>query len=145
MMVALLWAGAAVDAQSSGCTSVLISMAPCVSYVTGSSAAPSSSCCSQLANVVRSNPRCLCEVLDGGAASLGVSINKTIALQMPAACNVKTPPVSRCSGGGGDAPASAPAPGDGGPETGGAGGSSFSGGWNVVLLAVIMGMYCRRV
>ncbi|CAN1280079.1 Non-specific lipid transfer protein GPI-anchored 5 [Linum perenne] len=116
LTVALLWAGAVAQSGGGGggCTSVLISMAPCVNYVTGTSTTPSASCCSQLGNVVRSNPRCLCEVLSGGASSLGVSINKTLALQLPASCNVETPPVSRCNDGGGSAPAGAPqaVPGD---------------------------------
>lgn len=82
----------------SDCTNVLIGMAPCLSYVSGSSSTPSAQCCSQLASVVRSNPRCLCMVLNGGGASLGVSINETLALALPGACNVQTPPVSRCNG-----------------------------------------------
>ncbi|KAL7606783.1 hypothetical protein Lser_V15G18680 [Lactuca serriola] len=92
----------------SGCTNVLIGMAPCLNYVTGSSKTPSSSCCSSLANVVKSQPQCLCTALDGSTmASLGISINKTIALALPASCHVKTPPVSRC-GGGNNAPVMAP-------------------------------------
>ncbi|KAI6693268.1 hypothetical protein NL676_020978 [Syzygium grande] len=96
--MAVLCAGAAAQ---SGCTGVLIGLAPCLSFVTGSSSAPSSSCCSQLASVVQSQPRCLCMVLNGGASSLGVTLNQTLALALPGACNVQTPPVSKCDASGG--------------------------------------------
>ncbi|PWA77824.1 plant lipid transfer protein/Par allergen [Artemisia annua] len=93
----------------SGCTNVLIGMSSCLKYVTGSSKTPTSSCCSSLANVVQSQPQCLCSALDGSAlAGLGIRIDKTAALALPGACNVKTPPVSRCNGGG-SAPMMAPA------------------------------------
>ncbi|XP_010259096.1 PREDICTED: non-specific lipid-transfer protein-like protein At2g13820 [Nelumbo nucifera] len=95
VLVAMLWAGAV--AQSSSCTSVIVSMSPCLNYITGNSSTPSSSCCSQLASVVKSTPRCLCEVLNGGASSLGIEINQTQALTLPNACNVQTPPVSECN------------------------------------------------
>ncbi|GMY27361.1 non-specific lipid-transfer protein-like protein At2g13820 [Fagus crenata] len=94
ILVSMLWARAAAQ---SGCTSVLISMAPCLNYVSGSSSTPSSSCCSQLASVVRSQPQCLCTALNGGGASLGITINQTLALELPAACNVQTPSVSKCN------------------------------------------------
>ncbi|XP_023908309.1 non-specific lipid transfer protein GPI-anchored 5 [Quercus suber] len=94
ILVSMLWVRAAAQ---SGCNSVLIGMAPCLNYVTGSSSTPSSSCCSQLASVVKSQPQCLCTVLNGGGASLGVTINQTLALGLPAACNVQTPPVSKCN------------------------------------------------
>lgn len=94
-LVTMLWTGA--RAQSS-CTSVLLSLAPCLNYVTGASSSPSPSCCSQLANVVQSQPQCLCAALSGGGSSLGISINQTLALQLPKACNVQTPPVSECNG-----------------------------------------------
>ncbi|PSR92739.1 Non-specific lipid-transfer protein-like protein [Actinidia chinensis var. chinensis] len=94
VVVAVLWAGAA--AQSSDCTSVLISMSPCLNYISGNSSTPSSGCCSQLASVVRSKPQCLCEVLNGGGSSLGIDVNQTRALALPRACNVQTPPLSRC-------------------------------------------------
>ncbi|URD87511.1 Protease inhibitor seed storage LTP family protein precursor [Musa troglodytarum] len=80
----------------SGCTTAIISLAPCLSYITGNSSAPSSSCCSQLASVVKSEPACLCSVLNGGASSFGITVNQTRALAMPAACKVQTPPVSDC-------------------------------------------------
>ncbi|KAH8509273.1 hypothetical protein Peur_051090 [Populus x canadensis] len=92
--IATLWAGAM--AQSS-CTNVIISMSPCLNYITGNSSTPSSSCCTQLANVVKSQPQCLCEVVNGGASSLGVNVNQTQALALPGACNVQTPSISRCN------------------------------------------------
>lgn len=95
VLVAVLCAGA--SAQSSGCTSALVSLSPCLDYITGNETTPSSSCCSQLASVVGSEPQCLCMVLNGGDSSLGITINQTQALALPTACNVKTPPVSECS------------------------------------------------
>uniref|UniRef100_A0A2N9F4P8 Bifunctional inhibitor/plant lipid transfer protein/seed storage helical domain-containing protein n=1 Tax=Fagus sylvatica TaxID=28930 RepID=A0A2N9F4P8_FAGSY len=94
VLVTMLWAGAA--AQSS-CTNVIISMSPCLNYITGNSSTPSSGCCSQLASVVRSQPQCLCQVLNGGGSSLGININQTQALALPGACNVQTPPLSQCN------------------------------------------------
>ncbi|CAO2818902.1 unnamed protein product [Amaranthus hypochondriacus] len=81
----------------SGCTSALVSLAPCLNYISGSSSAPSASCCSQLSSVVGSQPECLCQVLNGGGSNFGVSINQTQALALPAACKVQTPPASRCN------------------------------------------------
>ncbi|KAG9451973.1 hypothetical protein H6P81_004877 [Aristolochia fimbriata] len=108
-MVALsaMWAGAAAQSPSS-CTSALVGLSPCLSYIMGNSSTPTATCCSQLASVVSSQPRCLCLVLDGqAAASLGITINQTLALELPSACRVQTPPVSACKTGG--APSSPPA------------------------------------
>lgn len=92
--VAMLWVRVA--AQSS-CTNVLISLSPCLNYITGNSSNPSPNCCAQLASVVRSQPQCLCQVLSGGGSSLGINVNQTQALALPGACNVQTPPISRCN------------------------------------------------
>ncbi|KAF3950346.1 hypothetical protein CMV_023894 [Castanea mollissima] len=94
VLVTMLWAGA--SAQSS-CTNVIISLSPCLNYITGNTSTPSSGCCSQLASVVRSQPQCLCQVLNGGSSSLGININQTQALALPGACNVQTPPLSSCN------------------------------------------------
>lgn len=84
----------------SGCTTVLISLSPCLNYVSGSSSTPSSSCCSQLASVVQSQPQCLCSVLNGSAmSSLGITLNQTLAMSLPGVCEVQTPPISRCNNG----------------------------------------------
>ncbi|KAJ6773859.1 BIFUNCTIONAL INHIBITOR/LIPID-TRANSFER PROTEIN/SEED STORAGE 2S ALBUMIN SUPERFAMILY PROTEIN [Salix purpurea] len=95
----------------SGCTGSLVSLAPCLNYVTGNSSTPSPSCCSQLATIVQSQPRCLCALVNGGGSSLGIAINQTLALALPTACNVQTPPISRCNAADGPAapPASSPA------------------------------------
>ena len=95
VLLTLLWHGAAAQ---SGCTSVLIGLSPCLNYITGNSSTPSSSCCSQLANVAQSQPNCLCAAVNNGGAGLGIAINKTLALGLPEECNVKTPPVSQCNG-----------------------------------------------
>ncbi|XVF38259.1 hypothetical protein REPUB_Repub20aG0085000 [Reevesia pubescens] len=111
VLAAMLCAGA--RAQS-GCTSVLISLSPCLNYITGNSSTPSQQCCTQIANVLRSSPQCLCEVLNGGGSSLGITINQTQALALPGSCNVQTPPISSCN-------AASPAPADspvGSPESG---------------------------
>ncbi|XVF80815.1 hypothetical protein PTKIN_Ptkin15bG0105500 [Pterospermum kingtungense] len=111
-----LWAGAAVAQSSSSCTNVLISMSPCLDYIQGNSSKPSSSCCSQLSSVVKSQPRCLCEVLNGGASSLGVSVNQTQAMALPTACNVKTPPASQCNA---SSPSGSPSGTSNSPSSGG--------------------------
>lgn len=86
--------------SSSSCTNVLLSLSPCLDYITGNASTPSSDCCSQLASVVRSQPQCLCEVVNGGASSIAatLNINQTRALALPTACNVQTPPISTCTG-----------------------------------------------
>ncbi|KAI3783054.1 hypothetical protein L2E82_13116 [Cichorium intybus] len=91
----MLWGEAMAQ---SGCTTALIGLAPCLTFVSGNSSIPSASCCSQLSSVVQGQPRCLCSLLNGGGANLGISINQTRALSLPGACNVHTPPVSRCNG-----------------------------------------------
>ncbi|KAL5167867.1 Non-specific lipid-transfer protein-like protein [Glycine soja] len=96
VVMAMLCAGAAAQSQSS-CTNVLVSLSPCLNYITGNSSTPSSGCCSQLASVVRSQPQCLCQVLNGGGSSLGININQTQALALPVACKVQTPPTSQCN------------------------------------------------
>lgn len=97
VLVAALCGGSMAQSSSS-CTNVIVSMSPCLDYITGNSSTPTSSCCTQLASVVRSQPQCLCEVLNGGASSLSINVNQTQAMALPGACNVQTPPISQCNG-----------------------------------------------
>ncbi|EOA18521.1 hypothetical protein CARUB_v10007074mg [Capsella rubella] len=85
-----------VSAQS-GCTNVLVSMAPCLGFITQNTSSPSQQCCNQLAHVVRFSSECLCLVLQGGGSELGFHVNETQALALPKACHVQTPPASRCN------------------------------------------------
>ncbi|CAM8918250.1 unnamed protein product [Rhodiola kirilowii] len=101
VLATVLWSSA--SAQTNSCTNALISLSPCLNYISGNSSTPSSSCCSQLVTVVGAQPECLCQVLNGGAS--GLNINQTQALALPAACNVKTPSLSNCNSG---SPAGAP-------------------------------------
>ncbi|TKY52642.1 Non-specific lipid-transfer protein [Spatholobus suberectus] len=98
VLVATMWTQ---NAAQSGCTSALTSLTPCLSYIMGSSSTPSASCCSQLSSVVQSSPQCLCSVLNGGGSTFGITINQTLALSLPGACKVQTPPVSQCRAGNG--------------------------------------------
>ncbi|XP_039685737.1 non-specific lipid transfer protein GPI-anchored 5 isoform X2 [Medicago truncatula] len=93
VLVTLTLLYASGTAQSS-CTNEIASLLSCLDYVTGNSSAPTIGCCTQLANVVKSQPECLCLIIGGKGSSLG--INQTLALALPAACNVQTPPVSLC-------------------------------------------------
>ncbi|XXG73726.1 hypothetical protein AAC387_Pa07g2587 [Persea americana] len=94
VLATALWAG--VSAQS-GCTTAIISLSPCLNYMTGNSSTPSSSCCTQLSSVVTNQAQCLCTLLNSGGSSLGLNLNQTQALALPGACNVKTPPLSQCN------------------------------------------------
>jgi len=89
----------AVAQAPSSCSSATVSLASCISYVTGNAAEPSQSCCSGLASVVKTNPTCLCQLLTG-SNPVGIPINQTLALALPKACKVTTPPVSRCKAAG---------------------------------------------
>ncbi|CAN8232068.1 unnamed protein product [Cochlearia groenlandica] len=84
------------------CTNVILSMAPCLDYITGNmTSSPSQQCCNQFGYVVRSSPECLCQVLKGGGGSqqlgFNLDINQTQALALPQACHVQTPPASQCN------------------------------------------------
>lgn len=104
------------------CSDALISLVGCLSYVQEGStvATPDKSCCSGLKDVVSKEVACLCQAFQGGQ-DYGVALNMTKALQLPAACKVKTPPFSKCHlsvpGLPGGSPA--PAPSSGAPFFGG--------------------------
>ncbi|CAH9081161.1 unnamed protein product [Cuscuta europaea] len=107
ILTSMLWNTA--SAQSN-CITTILSLSPCLNYITGNSSAPSSSCCTQLSNVVASSPQCLCSLLNGGGSSYGININQTLATSMTGACKLQTPPLSSCNGGSGRPTASAAVP-----------------------------------
>jgi hypothetical protein len=77
--------------SGNGCMPELVSLTPCVDYMSGNVTAPDGPCCSALSGVLRSSPRCLCMVL-------GVAVDSARALQLPGACKVQAPPASQCNG-----------------------------------------------
>ncbi|KAJ1298410.1 hypothetical protein BS78_01G450900 [Paspalum vaginatum] len=91
-------ASAPAPAPSAYCTDALLSLAGCLGYVQAGSteATPDPTCCSGLKDVVRTQVACLCQAFQSGQ-DFGVSLNMTKALQLPAACKVKTPPASKCN------------------------------------------------
>jgi hypothetical protein len=100
LLLVLAAAGGA-SAQSppsptSGCTSVLVSLSPCLNYISGNESAAPAACCAQLGKVAGSNPQCLCVALGADTAALGLSVNRTRALGLPGDCKVRTPPISDC-------------------------------------------------
>ncbi|XP_047976311.1 non-specific lipid transfer protein GPI-anchored 11-like [Salvia hispanica] len=80
------------------CTSLVASMADCLPFVTAGGAAqkPEGTCCSGLKTVVKTNPQCLCDAFRN-SAQLGVTLNVSKALTLPAACRVSAPSLSTCS------------------------------------------------
>ncbi|KAG8097187.1 hypothetical protein GUJ93_ZPchr0013g36692 [Zizania palustris] len=84
-------------APAADCTDALLSLAGCLSYVQEGStvARPDAPCCSGLKEVVKKEVACLCQAFQG-SQDFGVTLNVTKALQLPAACKVKTPPFSKC-------------------------------------------------
>ncbi|XP_016456130.1 non-specific lipid transfer protein GPI-anchored 15-like isoform X1 [Nicotiana tabacum] len=118
MALALIVTMISVEAMAqSDCTSTLITMASCLNFVTGSAETPSAACCSALSGVLQSKPRCLCLIVNGGGSSLGVQINQTQALALPAACKLETPPVSKCNAGNGPVMSPEGAPTEGTPDS----------------------------
>ncbi|XP_062188534.1 non-specific lipid transfer protein GPI-anchored 5-like [Phragmites australis] len=100
LVVTLLAGGASAQSPSpsSQCTSVLVSLSPCLNYISGNESTAPASCCSQLGKVVQSDPQCLCVALNADPASLGLNVNRTRVLGLPDACKVKTPDISNCKG-----------------------------------------------
>ncbi|KAM7478952.1 hypothetical protein LguiA_027165 [Lonicera macranthoides] len=101
----------AAPAPAVDCSSVILNLADCLSFVTAGSTVkkPEGSCCSGLKTVLKTDAECLCEGFKN-SAQLGVSLNITKAMTLPSACHVSAPSVSNCgmSLGTGAAPALSP-------------------------------------
>ncbi|KAF7008428.1 hypothetical protein CFC21_023183 [Triticum aestivum] len=84
-------------AQNNGCSSVMMTLSPCLDFIGSKALEPGFSCCTTLAGIVQTDPRCLCMVLDGSAASFGIAINHTRALELPGICKLQALPISQCT------------------------------------------------
>ncbi|KAK8636580.1 hypothetical protein V6N13_124325 [Hibiscus sabdariffa] len=86
------------SSSSLDCSSLILNMADCLSFVSGGSkvSKPEGTCCSGLKSVLKADPECLCEAFKS-SASLGVTLNVTKALTLPAVCKVSAPSTTNCA------------------------------------------------
>ncbi|KAJ1402262.1 Plant lipid transfer protein/Par allergen [Sesbania bispinosa] len=84
-------------APSVDCSSLVLTMADCLSFVTNGSTTdkPEGTCCSGLKSVLKTAPSCLCEAFKS-SAQFGVVLNVTKATALPAACKVSAPSATNC-------------------------------------------------
>ncbi|QCD84084.1 hypothetical protein DEO72_LG2g4434 [Vigna unguiculata] len=84
-------------APSVDCSSLVLTMADCLSFVTNGSTItkPEGTCCSGLKSVLKTAPICLCEAFKS-SAQFGVILNVTKATTLPTACKVSAPSVANC-------------------------------------------------
>ncbi|XP_051134104.1 non-specific lipid transfer protein GPI-anchored 11-like isoform X2 [Andrographis paniculata] len=109
-------AAAPAPAPGLDCTMYLTNMIDCLSYVENGSntSRPEKACCTELANLVNTQPICLCELL-GHSDRVPFPIDINRALKLPSLCKVSTPPVTLCAAIG--IPVAAPGP-NGAPAAG---------------------------
>ncbi|MQL85584.1 hypothetical protein Taro_018122 [Colocasia esculenta] len=82
-------AGAAVEMDEMACADQLESLASCIPFVSGSAPRPTPACCQDTRRVRSSRPECLCLLIkDSADPAMGLPINTTLALRMPAACKI---------------------------------------------------------
>ncbi|KAL8205831.1 hypothetical protein R6Q57_009382 [Mikania cordata] len=96
-MNACLVQSAGTPAPAADCSTVILNMADCLSFVTAGSTVkkPEGTCCSGLKSVLKTDAQCLCEAFKN-SAQLGVSLNITKALGLPAACHINAPSATKC-------------------------------------------------
>ncbi|KAK6164033.1 hypothetical protein DH2020_000897 [Rehmannia glutinosa] len=73
------------------CFTYLIKLSDCLTFVESGSnlTKPDPGCCPELANLVDTQPICLCQLL-GNPGQVGISVDVSRALKLPSACNVTT-------------------------------------------------------
>lgn len=80
------------------CSPRLVALMPCSPFVQGISHRPAQSCCDNLNQLYNLQPGCLCLLLNDTNLISAFPINKTLALQLPALCNLPAN-TSACSSG----------------------------------------------
>ncbi|EOA27912.1 hypothetical protein CARUB_v10024085mg [Capsella rubella] len=78
------------------CTEQLVGMATCLPYVQGQAKSPTPDCCSGLKQVLNSNKKCLCVIIqDRNDPDLGLQVNVSLALALPSVCHA-TADITKC-------------------------------------------------
>ncbi|CAL9123113.1 unnamed protein product, partial [Musa acuminata var. zebrina] len=102
-------------APSMDCSSALLSLADCLTFVEigSTEAKPQAQCCSALKKVVKeAAAACLCDAFKEGA-TFGVKLNMTRAMGLPSSCGVSTSHFSKCKSAVAASPGAAPGGGHG--------------------------------
>lgn len=90
--------GGGVVGGAMSCTASLVtSFTPCLNFITNGSASPTDDCCRSLGALMRASTGCACLILTG-SVSVGVPVNRTLAVRLPRACN-STSLQLQCRGG----------------------------------------------
>lgn len=77
-------------ADRAECSDTLVGLATCLTYVQeqATATAPTPDCCAGLKTVLQSSRKCLCVLIkDRDNPNLGLKLNVTKALSLPAVCN----------------------------------------------------------
>ncbi|XP_047072295.1 non-specific lipid transfer protein GPI-anchored 14-like [Lolium rigidum] len=75
-------------ADQKECSDKLVSLATCLTFVQGQAPSPTPDCCAGLKTVLQTGRKCLCVLVkDRDDPGLGLKINVTRALGLPAACS----------------------------------------------------------
>eukprot|EP01018_Ginkgo_biloba_P022162 Gb_01917 [translate_table: standard] len=84
--------------SSSGCSSPILSLTPCLNFITGStngaSTNPSKQCCDAVATVANTGVACLCQLIT--TSNPFGFVNRTLAISLPGLCKIKTEPLNKC-------------------------------------------------
>ncbi|KAI3917705.1 hypothetical protein MKW98_021467 [Papaver atlanticum] len=69
------------------CSTQLVGISTCLSYVSGTGKSPTPDCCTGLKKVVATSMKCVCVLIrDRNDPSLGLKIDTTLALGLPSIC-----------------------------------------------------------
>ncbi|MED6225053.1 hypothetical protein PIB30_090090 [Stylosanthes scabra] len=78
------------------CADKLVGLAGCIPYVSGEAKTPTIDCCSGLKVILDKSKKCICILIkDRNDPNLGITINATLAVQLPASCHAPAN-ISQC-------------------------------------------------
>lgn len=88
-----------IDKDIDLCQSQVSGLVPCLPFVQGGAKTPTLDCCTGLKQVLKKSKVCLCVLIkDRDEPKLGLKINATLALGLPAHCNAPSSSVNECPG-----------------------------------------------
>ncbi|KAK7400103.1 hypothetical protein VNO78_11303 [Psophocarpus tetragonolobus] len=85
------FASSDINQDKTECSDKLVGLVGCLTYVNGEAKNPSLDCCTGLKEVIDKSKRCLCILIkDHDDPGLGLTINLSLALNLPTACKTPT-------------------------------------------------------